>query len=174
MRQKAKYERFLRKRMLTAPSKGPIHFRAPSRILWRTIRGCPSPPAAPSPASCRYPALHLSTDCCFNIVQSAYLTYVELLWLQQAETNRALRTSVKSLSGHHRTRRTPQGWPRKPDSSAPMVMAPLIAWIQLHGSAPWLAHVIRLDAPARMPCRAGIAGAWVASSLGFPCPFSAE
>ncbi len=39
VRQKAKYERFLRKRMLTAPQKGPIHFRAPSRILWRTIRG---------------------------------------------------------------------------------------------------------------------------------------
>lgn len=39
VRQKAKYERFLRKRMLTAPTKGPIHFRAPSRILWRTIRG---------------------------------------------------------------------------------------------------------------------------------------
>lgn len=39
VRQKAKYERFLRKRTLTAPTKGPIHFRAPSRILWRTIRG---------------------------------------------------------------------------------------------------------------------------------------
>ena len=39
VRQKAKYERFLRKRMLTAPTKGPIHYRAPSRILWRTIRG---------------------------------------------------------------------------------------------------------------------------------------
>ncbi|KAH7437141.1 hypothetical protein KP509_05G058300 [Ceratopteris richardii] len=34
-----KYLRFLRKRMNTKPSKGPIHFRAPSRILWRTIRG---------------------------------------------------------------------------------------------------------------------------------------
>ena len=40
VRQKAKYERFLNKRMLTAPTKGPIHYRAPSRILWRTIRGC--------------------------------------------------------------------------------------------------------------------------------------
>jgi len=39
VRQKAKYERFLRKRMLTAPTKGPIHYRAPSRILWRTLRG---------------------------------------------------------------------------------------------------------------------------------------
>ena len=39
VRQKMKYERFLRKRMNTQPSKGPIHFRAPSRILWRTIRG---------------------------------------------------------------------------------------------------------------------------------------
>ena len=40
VRQKAKYERFLKKRMLTAPQKGPIHYRAPSRILWRTLRGC--------------------------------------------------------------------------------------------------------------------------------------
>ncbi|MCO5574402.1 hypothetical protein L7F22_028186 [Adiantum nelumboides] len=39
VRQKMKYLRFLRKRMNTKPSKGPIHFRAPSRILWRTIRG---------------------------------------------------------------------------------------------------------------------------------------
>lgn len=39
VRQKAKYERFLRKRHATNPKKGPIHFRAPSRILWRTIRG---------------------------------------------------------------------------------------------------------------------------------------
>jgi large subunit ribosomal protein L13Ae len=39
VRQKAKYERFLRKRHATNPKKGPIHFRAPSRILWRTLRG---------------------------------------------------------------------------------------------------------------------------------------
>jgi len=39
VRQKMKYLRFLRKRMNTKPSHGPIHFRAPSRILWRTIRG---------------------------------------------------------------------------------------------------------------------------------------
>ena len=39
VRQRAKYERFLRKRMITQPKKGPIHFRAPSRIIWRTIRG---------------------------------------------------------------------------------------------------------------------------------------
>ena len=39
VRQKMKYERFLRKRMNTQPSHGPIHFRAPSKILWRTIRG---------------------------------------------------------------------------------------------------------------------------------------
>jgi large subunit ribosomal protein L13Ae len=40
VRQKMKYMRFLRKRMNTKPSHGPIHFRAPSKILWRTIRGC--------------------------------------------------------------------------------------------------------------------------------------
>ena len=44
VRQKMKYMRFLRKRMNTKPSHGPIHFRAPAKILWRTIRGyCPLP-----------------------------------------------------------------------------------------------------------------------------------
>jgi large subunit ribosomal protein L13Ae len=36
---KMKYLRFLRKRMNTKPSHGPIHFRSPAKILWRTIRG---------------------------------------------------------------------------------------------------------------------------------------
>lgn len=39
VRQKMKYMRFLRKRMNTKPSHGPIHFRAPAKILWRTVRG---------------------------------------------------------------------------------------------------------------------------------------
>ena len=39
VRQKMKYERFLRKRMNSNPRKGPYHFRAPSRIFWRTVRG---------------------------------------------------------------------------------------------------------------------------------------
>ena len=30
---------FLRKRMNTNPSHGPYHFRAPSKIFWRTVRG---------------------------------------------------------------------------------------------------------------------------------------
>merc|ERR1719409_794971 len=36
-----KYEklRWMNKRMLTNPRKGPLHYRAPSRMLWRTIRG---------------------------------------------------------------------------------------------------------------------------------------
>ncbi len=34
-----KYLAFLRKRMNTNPSRGPFHFRAPSRIFWRTVRG---------------------------------------------------------------------------------------------------------------------------------------
>jgi len=38
-RNKVKYLAFLRKRMNVNPKKGPIHFRAPSKILWRTIRG---------------------------------------------------------------------------------------------------------------------------------------
>ncbi|EDL22804.1 mCG23455, isoform CRA_c, partial [Mus musculus] len=33
------YLAFLRKRMNTNPSRGPYHFRAPSRIFWRTVRG---------------------------------------------------------------------------------------------------------------------------------------
>ncbi|KAJ8778941.1 hypothetical protein J1605_013175 [Eschrichtius robustus] len=36
---KLKYLAFLRKRMDTNPSGGPYHFRAPSRIFWRTVRG---------------------------------------------------------------------------------------------------------------------------------------
>merc|ERR1711992_109254 len=38
-RNKLKYLDFLRKRMNTNPSHGPFHFRAPSKIFWRTIRG---------------------------------------------------------------------------------------------------------------------------------------
>ncbi|KAM9321599.1 LOW QUALITY PROTEIN: large ribosomal subunit protein uL13-like [Gastrophryne carolinensis] len=38
-RNKLKYLAFLRKRMNTYPSRGPYHFRAPSRIFWRTVRG---------------------------------------------------------------------------------------------------------------------------------------
>jgi ribosomal protein uL13 len=34
-----RYVRFLVKRTATNPKQGPIHFRAPSRMLWRTIRG---------------------------------------------------------------------------------------------------------------------------------------
>merc|ERR1711865_1092465 len=39
VRQKMKFARFLRLRMNTKPSKGPIHFRSPAKILWRTVRG---------------------------------------------------------------------------------------------------------------------------------------
>lgn len=38
-RNKLKYLDFLRKRINTNPRRGPFHFRAPSKILWRTIRG---------------------------------------------------------------------------------------------------------------------------------------
>ncbi|XP_065822731.1 large ribosomal subunit protein uL13-like, partial [Labrus bergylta] len=38
-RNKLKYLAFLRKRMNTNPSRGRYHFRAPSRIFWRTVRG---------------------------------------------------------------------------------------------------------------------------------------
>merc|ERR1711966_199034 len=39
MRNKIKFWAFLRKRTNTNPKKGPIHFRAPSKILWRIVRG---------------------------------------------------------------------------------------------------------------------------------------
>lgn len=39
MRNKLKYAAFLRKRTNTNPKRGPIHYRSPSRILWRTVRG---------------------------------------------------------------------------------------------------------------------------------------
>ncbi|KAI9004430.1 ribosomal protein L13 domain-containing protein [Hyaloraphidium curvatum] len=38
-RAKLKYLNFLRKRMIHNPSRGPYHFRAPSRIFARTVRG---------------------------------------------------------------------------------------------------------------------------------------
>jgi len=38
-RNKLKYFEFLRKRTNTNPRRGPYHYRAPSRILWRVIRG---------------------------------------------------------------------------------------------------------------------------------------
>uniref|UniRef100_A0A8C5MBU2 Large ribosomal subunit protein uL13 n=1 Tax=Leptobrachium leishanense TaxID=445787 RepID=A0A8C5MBU2_9ANUR len=38
-RNKLKYLALLRKRMNTNPFRGPYHFRAPSRIFWRTVRG---------------------------------------------------------------------------------------------------------------------------------------
>ncbi|KRZ11530.1 60S ribosomal protein L13a [Trichinella zimbabwensis] len=38
-RNKLKYLSFLRKRCNINPARGPFHFRAPSKILWRTVRG---------------------------------------------------------------------------------------------------------------------------------------
>ena len=38
-RNKLKYMDFLRKRMSTNPKKGPLHYRAPSRVVWRVVRG---------------------------------------------------------------------------------------------------------------------------------------
>lgn len=38
-RNKLKYLSFLRKRCNVNPARGPYHFRAPSKILWRTVRG---------------------------------------------------------------------------------------------------------------------------------------
>merc|ERR1711872_1206568 len=38
-RNKLKYLDFLRKRCNVLPKRGPFHFRAPSKIFWRTVRG---------------------------------------------------------------------------------------------------------------------------------------
>jgi len=39
MRNRVKYMAFLRKRCNVNPKRGPFHFKAPSKILWRTVRG---------------------------------------------------------------------------------------------------------------------------------------
>jgi large subunit ribosomal protein L13Ae len=38
-RNKVKFAEFLRKRLLTNPRRGHVHYRAPARIFWRTVRG---------------------------------------------------------------------------------------------------------------------------------------
>eukprot|EP00055_Hartaetosiga_balthica_P018414 m.134200 g.134200 ORF g.134200 m.134200 type:complete len:199 (-) comp9525_c0_seq1:329-925(-) len=38
-RNKLKYKEFLKKRCAVHPRRGPFHFRAPSRIFWRVVRG---------------------------------------------------------------------------------------------------------------------------------------
>ncbi|KAH8061499.1 hypothetical protein JL722_4127 [Aureococcus anophagefferens] len=37
--QKVKFTAFLKKRTNTNPKRGPIHYRSPARMLWRTVRG---------------------------------------------------------------------------------------------------------------------------------------
>merc|ERR1711966_492267 len=37
--ERQRYQRYLNKKMNTNPTKGPFHFRSPSRIFWRTVRG---------------------------------------------------------------------------------------------------------------------------------------
>ncbi|EQC31274.1 50S ribosomal protein L13 [Saprolegnia diclina VS20] len=39
VRNKVKFLQFLNKRTATNPKKGPIHYRAPSRMFWRAVRG---------------------------------------------------------------------------------------------------------------------------------------
>jgi large subunit ribosomal protein L13Ae len=38
VRNKIKYAQFVKKRMATNPARGPIHFRSPARIFWRSVR----------------------------------------------------------------------------------------------------------------------------------------
>ena len=39
MRNKVKFTAFLKKRTNTNPKRGPIHYRSPARMFWRTVRG---------------------------------------------------------------------------------------------------------------------------------------
>jgi len=39
LRNKVKWANYRRKRHLTNPKKGPIHYRSPARMLWRVVRG---------------------------------------------------------------------------------------------------------------------------------------
>lgn len=39
VRNKVKFANFLKKRTNTNPKRGPIHFRSPARMFWRTVRG---------------------------------------------------------------------------------------------------------------------------------------
>ena len=39
VRNKVKFTAFLKKRTNTNPKRGPIHYRSPARMLWRTVRG---------------------------------------------------------------------------------------------------------------------------------------
>ncbi|RHY88214.1 hypothetical protein DYB37_005000 [Aphanomyces astaci] len=39
VRNKVKFLQFLNKKSCTNPKKGPLHYRAPSRMFWRTVRG---------------------------------------------------------------------------------------------------------------------------------------
>merc|ERR1719502_1867368 len=38
-RNKLKFAEFRRKKMCTNPKQGPLHYRSPAKIMWRTIRG---------------------------------------------------------------------------------------------------------------------------------------
>merc|ERR1719486_1122839 len=38
-RNKLKYAEFRRKKMNSNPKHGPLHYRSPAKILWRTVRG---------------------------------------------------------------------------------------------------------------------------------------
>merc|ERR1719213_1340741 len=38
-RNKLKFAEFRRKKMSSTPKQGPLHYRAPSKIFWRTVRG---------------------------------------------------------------------------------------------------------------------------------------
>jgi len=64
VRQQMKYDRFLAKRTVTNPSRGPYHFRAPSKILWRTIRGCA--PRCRRSRRCRLPGRSAVTPVAAN------------------------------------------------------------------------------------------------------------
>lgn len=52
-RNKVKYLAYLRKRCNINPARGPFHFRAPSRIFFKSVRGKFLPPPPPRPVAIR-------------------------------------------------------------------------------------------------------------------------
>jgi len=79
-----KYLAFLRKRMNTNPSRGPYHFRAPSRIFWRTVRGE------------FYLFIFLSIDSLQWLRFKHWWTHLSRIWIQFDDSN--LRIWLLSLN----------------------------------------------------------------------------
>ena len=95
VRQKAKYERFLRKRMNTQPTKGPIHYRAPSRIMWRTVRGYATLLHSDLP-----PPINVDGEDCNSV---AYSSWQRLSLLSLVSKADSLLRHINNAFGIHQT-----------------------------------------------------------------------